>query len=191
MTALQPAGWWRRFFAWWYELLLLIPVLLLLAIPPVAAQALVQLVLGSKVDGSIDTPLAHALNFAWFITASFGYFAWCWLRSGQTLAMKTWRLRLVDAQGHTPRLSQMLGRFGLATLCYLPLLPLWMLARRDPQWIPYAWLALAWFIAPFFWAIVDRERLLLHDRFAGTRLVLAPTKAKQQQAAGQQESPVT
>ncbi|WP_255988513.1 RDD family protein [Chitinolyticbacter albus] len=190
MTEGKAAGWWRRFFAWWYELLLLIPVLLLAAIPPVAVQAALQAIWGGKVDGMIDTPLAHALNFAWFLLAAFGYFTWCWHHGGQTLAMKTWRLRLVDARGRTPGAPQMMGRFALATACYLPLIPLWIVARRDPQWIPYAWLALAWFIAPFFWAIVDRDKQLLHDRFAGTRLVLAPAKAQQQAAAGQQESPV-
>ena len=28
------------------------------------------------------------------------YFLWCWLRGGQTLAMKTWRIRLVAKDGH-------------------------------------------------------------------------------------------
>ena len=28
------------------------------------------------------------------------YFLWCWLRGGQTLAMKTWRIRLVAKNGH-------------------------------------------------------------------------------------------
>ena len=36
-----------------------------------------------------------------FLIALFAaYFLWCWLRSGQTLAMKTWRIRLVAKNGH-------------------------------------------------------------------------------------------
>ena len=32
-----------------------------------------------------------------FLLALFAvYFLWCWLRGGQTLAMKTWRIRLVS-----------------------------------------------------------------------------------------------
>ncbi|HVJ24388.1 MAG TPA: RDD family protein, partial [Burkholderiales bacterium] len=39
--------------------------------------------------------LRHELQL--FILAVFAaYFLWCWLRGGQTLAMKAWRIRLVD-----------------------------------------------------------------------------------------------
>jgi uncharacterized RDD family membrane protein YckC len=76
------------------------------------------------------------------IVATFAaYFLWCWLRGGQTLAMKAWRIRLV---GVTP------GRAALRFLLALTLLP-----------------------ASIAWALVDRDRQFLHDRLAGTRLVLA------------------
>ena len=77
-----------------------------------------------------------------FIGAVFAaYFLWCWLRGGQTLAMKAWGIRLVDV---TPQRA--LARFVLALL----LLPV-----------------------SIVWALVDRDRQFLHDRLAGTRLVLA------------------
>lgn len=72
-----------------------------------------------------------------------GYFLWSWLRGGQTLAMKTWRIRLVDV---TPRKA--LLRFALALLLV-------------PTGISIVW-------APF-----DRDKQFLHDRLAGTRLVCA------------------
>lgn len=68
------------------------------------------------------------------------YFLWCWLRGGQTLAMRAWRIRLVNV---TP--VRALVRFFLALLLF-------------PVSIP--------------WALVDRDRQFLHDRLAGTRLVL-------------------
>jgi uncharacterized RDD family membrane protein YckC len=71
------------------------------------------------------------------------YFLWCWLRGGQTLAMKAWRLRLT---GVTP--ARALLRFLLA----LVLVPTGI---------------------AILWALVDRERQFLHDRIAGTRLVRA------------------
>jgi uncharacterized RDD family membrane protein YckC len=78
-----------------------------------------------------------------FILAVFaGYFLWCWLRGGQTLAMRAWRIRLVDV---TPRKA--LLRFVLALL----LLP-----------------------ASIAWAFFDRDRQFLHDRLAGTRLIVFP-----------------
>ena len=72
------------------------------------------------------------------------YFLWCWLRGGQTLAMKAWRIRLVDV---TPRKA--LLRFALAAVLV-------------PTGISI--------VAVFF----DSQRQFLHDRLAGTRLVLLP-----------------
>jgi len=72
------------------------------------------------------------------------YFLWCWLRGGQTLAMRTWRIRLVDV---TP------GRAILRFVLALFLLPL-----------------------SIVWVLVDRDRQFLHDRLAGTRLVIAWNK---------------
>ena len=38
---------------------------------------------------------------AWLFLAIGGYFLLCWARSGQTLPMKAWHIRLVDASGAT------------------------------------------------------------------------------------------
>jgi uncharacterized RDD family membrane protein YckC len=57
------------------------------------------------------------------------YFVWCWLRGGQTLAMRAWRIRLVDV---TP------GRAALRFILALALLPvsiLWALVDRDRQFL--------------------------------------------------------
>lgn len=70
-----------------------------------------------------------------------GYFLWCWLRGGQTLAMKAWRIRLVNV---TPKKA--LVRFLIASLA-----------------VPTG--------VAIVWALFDRERQFLHDRLAGTRLV--------------------
>ena len=72
-----------------------------------------------------------------------GYFLWCWLRGGQTLAMKAWRIRLVNV---TP--AKALLRFVLAAL----LVPT---------------------LVSILWSFFDRDRQFLHDRLAGTRLVNA------------------
>jgi uncharacterized RDD family membrane protein YckC len=84
--------------------------------------------------------LRYALQL--FIAVIFAaYFLWCWLRGGQTLAMKAWGIKLVEV---TPRKA--LVRFVLALLL---------------------------FPASVAWALFDRDRQFLHDRLAGTRLVLA------------------
>ncbi len=57
------------------------------------------------------------------------YFLTSWLRGGQTLAMKAWRLRLVDV---TPRKA--LVRLVLAALL-LPVSIAWALFDRDGQFL--------------------------------------------------------
>lgn len=75
------------------------------------------------------------------------YFIWCWLHGGQTLPMKTWKLRLVDQSGAPVRPLQ-------AILRYLA-----------------AWPSIVFFGIGILWALFDREGLFLHDRIAGTRIV--------------------
>lgn len=99
------------------------------------------------------------------------YFVWCWSNGRRTLAMKTWKLRLARADGGTvaPRLA--LLRYlaawigpALAVAAYA------VLAR-------YGWGAhAAWLVAlNFLWAFVDPDRQFLHDRIAGTRIILDRT----------------
>jgi uncharacterized RDD family membrane protein YckC len=65
-----------------------------------------------------------------FILAVFAaYFLWCWLRGGQTLAMKAWHVRVVEV---TPRKA--LLRFVLAFLL-LPVSIPWALVDRDGQFL--------------------------------------------------------
>lgn len=107
-----------------------------------------------------------------FLLAVFAaYFLWCWLRGGQTLAMKAWRIRLA-APGH----DRVPARLALLRFVYAALLVGAFLAaiaaafkHRDPM------LAFATFTVSAVglgWALVDRDRQFLHDRLAGTRLEL-------------------
>lgn len=75
------------------------------------------------------------------------YLVWFWRRGGQTLAMKTWRIRLVDIQGRPVSLRQAWLRFIVAVAGAMAL------------------------GAGYVWAVFDREKQFLHDRIAGTRLV--------------------
>jgi len=86
-----------------------------------------------------------------FMLAVFAaYFLWCWLRGGQTLAMKTWRIRLVAKRGH----ARLAPQAALLRFLYALLL------------VPTA--------IGIFWAMVDRDRQFLHDRLAGSLLIPVP-----------------
>ena len=95
---------------------------------------------------------AQAKAPAWLIQAHLFlllllYFTWFWLHGGQTLAMKTWKIRVANADGSSLRPAQ-------ALLRYLA-----------------AWFSLGIAGVGILWALVDREGLFLHDRIAGTRIV--------------------
>ena len=64
-----------------------------------------------------------------FLAVLAAYFLWCWLRGGQTLAMRAWKIRLVDV---TP--GKAAARFLIAA-ALLPLSILWALVDRDGQFL--------------------------------------------------------
>jgi uncharacterized RDD family membrane protein YckC len=86
--------------------------------------------------------MRHALQ-ALILVVFAGYFMRSWLQGGQTLAMKAWRIRLINVTPH---------RALLRFLYALVLVPTGI---------------------SIVWAIFDREGQFLHDRLAGTRLVPA------------------
>lgn len=119
-----------------------------------------------------SAPLATAqrwiLQAALFVAIG-AYFAWSWSRSGQTLALKTWRLRLIGPNSAPPSLPRALARYVLAWHLFVPglLAIAWLpLARGGAAFALLASLLLL--LTP---ALFDRERRLLHDRWVGTRLV--------------------
>jgi uncharacterized RDD family membrane protein YckC len=86
------------------------------------------------------------------VATAAAYFLWCWLRGGQTLAMKAWKIRLERDAGGPIRPPAALARFLLA----LVLVPT---------------------LVGIVWAFFDHDRQFLHDRLAGTRLTRAERDA--------------
>ncbi len=73
------------------------------------------------------TQQRHALQGQWglrsFLFLVLGiYFVWFWARSGQTVAMKTWHLRVVDSHGAPISQARALCRYLLAWLWFVPAL---------------------------------------------------------------------
>lgn len=136
-AAPPAAGLARRLSSAVYEMLLLTAVMLAAAIPFVAATQ------------SLEPGLARRLIRGYLLLIAACYFIWQWLRGGQTLAMKTWRIRLVTRDGS-------------------PLTP----GRGICRFL-YALTGIALFGAGYAWALVDREGQFLHDRLAGTKIVMS------------------
>ena len=125
----------RRLASALYDLLLVAAVVLVATFPFLA-------ILGDATSGW----RRHLLQ-AWVLGVSGAYFVWFWTHGGRTLAMKTWRIRLVAEDGGAVNAARATHRFALAAL------------------------GLAAAGIGFAWALFDRDRQFLHDRLAGTRLV--------------------
>lgn len=109
------------------------------------------------------------------------YFVWFWTHGGQTLAMKTWRVRLVARDGSPIKAGRAITRYLLAWLWILPGLALaWLLGAQNEMLllIPAANLLLC-----ALTVYLDPQRQFLHDRIAGTRIVPA-SQPESARAAG-------
>jgi uncharacterized RDD family membrane protein YckC len=99
------------------------------------------------IDRLLPAALARPLFQIYLLAVTAAYFIYCWTRSGQTLPMKTWRIRVVTRGGGALSVAQAAQRylFSLASIALCG--------------------------GGFWWALIDRDGQFLHDRLAGTRLI--------------------
>lgn len=128
----------RRLGSGLYDLLLLVALLLVATFPFLA-------LVGESTSGW----RRHLLQL-YVLAVGAAYFVGFWSRGGQTLAMRTWRIRVVRADGRPLTRARALHRYLVALLSFFAL------------------------GAGFVWALFDRDGQFLHDRLAGTALVDAP-----------------
>jgi uncharacterized RDD family membrane protein YckC len=162
----------RRIIAMVYETFLLLAVEML-------AVALYLIVTQNRHEPVFQ----HGLKaFLFLVTGA--YFIHAWTDSGHTLAMKTWRMRLVaDGHARVPLRTAAL-RYLLAWGWFLPALLVcatFGLKDKGQIGIAVAIGVLAWGASALF----DRDRRFLHDRLAGTRLVSLPKAGQAVEAAGE------
>ena len=146
----------RRMACWIYEGLLLFGVVFL------AGYLFSTL---SQSRHALDN--RHGLQAFLFLIIGL-YFTW-FGHKGQTLAMKTWRIRVVDEQGHALTQKRALLRYVLSWIWFLP--PLAVLAPLDLSGGETLVLCLGWIVV---WAVLARfqaQQQFWHDIWAGTRLI--------------------
>lgn len=126
----------RRLACMLYEALSLLGVLaFMLVLPHILIAAFAH---------RIASPIVFQAHFFLVLLV---YFTWFWSQGRQTLAMKTWRVRLVTHDGLPLRPAQALLRY---LLC---------------------WPSIVLGGIGILWALVDRDGQFLHDRLAGTYLI--------------------
>jgi uncharacterized RDD family membrane protein YckC len=134
-AGIRAPGLVRRLACGIYELLILSALLLVATFPFLA-------VVGDATSGAKRYFLQ-----AYVLAMAGAYLVGFWTHGGQTLAMKTWRIRVVSEDGGHVGLMRGIRRYVIALA------------------------GVAAFGLGFLWALVDRDRQFLHDRLAGTRLV--------------------
>ena len=135
MSDLTP-GFWRRIISMLYEFLLVLAVLFIAAF------------IFHLIFRDTTAPYFKPL-FQFYLLAIMGtYFIWFWTHGGQTLAMQTWKIRLVRLDGSSLNKKQAITRYLLALIGVL------------------------FFGIGILWAIFDRNHQFLHDRLAGTQIIL-------------------
>lgn len=154
----------RRMACWLYEGLLMFGVVF------IAGYLFGSL---SQTRNAMDN--RHALQAFLFVV--FGiYFVWLWSK-GQTLAMKTWGITVVDRSGHPITQARALLRYVLSWLWFLPALAAiapFTLSGSESVVIVLGWVAV--------WGILSRfhpQQQFWHDALAGTRLVSTPRRSGQ------------
>ena len=137
-------GLWRRLAAILYDSLLITGLLFL-------AMTLVVVVLGAVHGWEQFNPSELRRNpfyIAYLLAVPPAFFIWFWTRGGQTLGMRSWRIRVVTSNGGPLGITHALLRFLTALL---------------------SWAILG---LGFLWVLVDRKQLAWHDRLSSTRLVM-------------------
>lgn len=139
-TSSDRAGLGRRVGALLYDLLLVIAVVMIAAVPFVWVAD--------------DTSSNRWVRFAfqlYLLAVIFLYYAWFWVRSGQTLGLVTWKMRVISTNGTKITWLQALQRFATASI------------------------SLACFGIGFLWVLFDRNGLAWHDRLSRTRVIRVNT----------------
>jgi len=145
-----------------YEGLLLLALLLIAAFP------------AAGTHGGVTAGWAQAFFQAYLVAVVACYFVWFWTHGGQTLPMKTWRIRVVRLDGQPLNALQALWRFACASAFFMPAcvaIVLFMFPQRVSPAI-VIWLTVP-ALATILWARFDDDRQFLHDRLARTRLLSA------------------
>jgi len=135
-TEPQLAGIWRRLAALAYEAIL------------VSAILFISGYLFVALAGRTPQGMQRWLFYGYLLGVCGAYFVFCWARSGQTLAQKSWGLRVVATDGSLLSWRKASVRYLLAVASVGSGIGL-------------------------LWAMIDPQHQFLHDRLAGSRLVIA------------------
>ena len=165
-SPLRNASLARRYAALGYEGLLLAAIVLLVGFLtlPVAMPAR-----GERSVLEVPPLSARVLSACLVFGVAGLYFTWSWTGGRRTLPMKTWRLAIARSDGAPVDARTAVTRYVAAWIG--PAASLVAYAALQP---PNMGAHSAWLVAiGYLWPLLDPDRQFLHDRIAGTRIVMA------------------
>lgn len=152
IAALPRAGLLRRMAALLYDMFLVVSLWIILAFP-------LQFLFGSEtsqvVDGRVETdPVLSWLLFAMMIASAATFYVWFWQRTGQTLGMIAWRIKVVALDNSNLNIKSGLIRFFTAWPAF------WLLGLG------------------YLYLYLDSNGDALHEKISGSKTVLLPKNAR-------------
>ena len=139
---IQSSPIWRRFAAIIYDTLLIAAVSMGYGAIGVAVSQWLSGAEAVETDSQL-----HLLFQLGLFVVIVGFFCFFWMKAGQTLGMRAWRLKIVKEETlHTPSLLQCLGRCVFAPIG----------------------------LASFFIALLRSDQQCLHDIITKTQVILLP-----------------
>lgn len=138
-----PATFLRRLGAIIYDCLLLSALLMVASLPAV------------MLAGGADSSFIKGPGYQLYLYGiSFLFFGWFWVHGGQTLGMRSWKLRVIRDDGDALRWGNALIRFVGATVSLFTL------------------------GMGFLWILCNRKRLAWHDLASKTRIIYSQPRQK-------------
>ncbi len=144
-VAVTLASFWRRLFAWIYDLLGALGIFILALAVGQLLLFLMTLPWENEINGlSVKSSRSYLWALYLLVCVQY-YYVWCWVKGGQTVGMKTWRLQLCLADGslltwRQAYLRSLLSFAGLGN----------------------------------FWCLIDSENRGWHDLLFDSRVVVLP-----------------
>ena len=138
-SVLKPCPLWRRLMSISYDFILLV-CLIFIAWQPVP-------LLPDQLHPVVD----RALRLGYLLIISYAFFGWFWCHGGQTLGMRSWKIKLVPIPP---------GPHSIIT---------WKIAYLRFIASIFSWL---FFGIGFLWSIFDKNKQTWHDTFSKTQIVL-------------------
>ena len=133
LNKFRPCSLGRRLMVMVYDTLVVIALLL------IAAAAVLPL--GGEQSAGKNSLYTLYLLLVWF-----SYLGWCWTRGGQTLGMRTWKVRLTGTDKQSVTTGMALARFAVSLLSAVAL------------------------GLGFWWSLFDRQKRCWHDMASNTCL---------------------